>query len=540
MAVAFHESIHQIYQHTFELWAAESTLTFAWRTLVLMMAVSLVAGWLVGRRCPEAGGSGIPQLKLAFWKDFGLVSPRILWVKFLAGALSIGGGMSLGREGPSVQMAGAVASMLAARIGVGKARLRMPAAAGAAAGLAAAFNTPLAAVTFVLEEIIGDLNSRFLGNVLMASVIGAVLAHGLLGAQPAFHMTVVDEPNWVVYVLTPWAAACATFVGLVFQRASLGLRSWSKSQNRVPTWLLPTVGALACWAIGVLVWQKTGRLAVFSLGYQDLSDALSGKLVWTLALLLLAAKLAATIACYGFGGCGGIFSPSLFLGGMAGLAAAGVGGLVFTVHESQRIVLAVVGMCACLGAVVRAPVTGILIVFEMTHEFGLVLPLMLGALVSQAISRRLMVSNFYDAILEQDGHHLTRIIPPRDLEKWQQLPVSAIANFYPAALSGLGADEMRQMIEKHPYASFPLVENGCLSGVVSRASIERALLTATSPDIEEPAVAAPQEHIRAIQSRIIDSSVGVVWLCDEKRRLMGLVTLHDLLRAQMSLGGSGE
>ncbi len=174
--MAFHESINLIYTHTFEAWAKLPTGAFLWRTLALTLAASLLAGWLVNKRCPEAAGSGIPQLKLAFWKEFGWSSPKIMWVKFVAGAVSIGGGMSLGREGPSVQLAGTLASTLAARLGLAKAKHRMPAAAGAAAGLAAAFNTPLAAVTFVLEEIIGDLNSRFLGNILMASVIGALVA----------------------------------------------------------------------------------------------------------------------------------------------------------------------------------------------------------------------------------------------------------------------------------------------------------------------------------------------------------------------------
>jgi CIC family chloride channel protein len=540
IAVAFHESIHLIYEHTFEAWAKEAPFTFAWRTFALMLGAALIAGWLVNKRCPEAAGSGIPQLKLAFWKEFGLTSPRILWTKFVAGALSIGGGMSLGREGPSVQMAGTIASAVASKLGIGRAKHRMPAAAGAAAGLAAAFNTPLAAVTFVLEEIIGDLNSRFLGNVLMASVIGALVAHGILGAEPAFHMSVMEEPGWEVYVLTPWAAACATFAGLLFQHSSIKLRGWSRMQKKMPAWMLPSLGAVTTWALGVAVWQGTGRLGVFSLGYADLSDALTGQLAWKIALLLLGAKLLATVLCYGFGGCGGIFSPSLFLGGMAGLAAAGIGGLVVPVHGSDPLVLAVVGMCACLGAVVRAPVTGILIVFEMTHQFSLLLPMMLGALISQSISRRLMHGNFYDAILEQDGHHLTRIIPPRDLESWQQLPVSSIANFRPVALTVLDAESMRAAFEQHPYANFPVLEDGVLAGVLTRRAMERALLSGVAPELESAVTADPQDNIRAIQSRIIESSVGMVLLCDEQQRLIGVVTLHDLLRAQLSYGVAVE
>ena len=539
IAVAFHECIHQLYGRTFETWSVQAPESFAWRTLALMLIASLASGVLLHFAGPSAAGSGIPQLKLAFWKDFGWSSPKIMWVKFVAGALSIGSGMSLGREGPSVQMAGTLASGIATRLGVVKSKHRMPAAAGAAAGLAAAFNTPLAAVTFVLEEIIGDLNSRFLGNVLMASVIGSLVVHGLLSAEPSFQMVVTSEPSWQVYVLIPWVAACATLTGWVFQLGSLKLRRWSHAQVCLPAWALPVVGALATWAIGLLVWKQTGHLGVFGLGYNDLSEALSGRLAWELAALLLVAKLLATVLCYGLGGCGGIFSPTLFFGGMAGLAAAGLGGLVLPLQEGDLVVLAVVGMCGCLGAVVRAPVTGILIVFEMTHQFSLVLPLMLGALVSQAISRRLMHSNFYEAVLEQDGHHLDHIIPPRDLGAWQQLPTSAIANFHPVSLTDLASESMRGAIDQYPYANFPLLQDGKVVGVLTRHDMERALLTHMPPEFEPAVTADPNESIRGIQSRIIDSRTGMVVLCDEKQALLGVITLHDLLRAQLAYGEVG-
>ncbi len=540
IAVLFHLSIHLVYHSTFEAWAARGGLFFVLATLGLMLGVCLISGWMVNSRCPEAAGSGIPQLKLAFWKDFGWASPRIFWVKFIVGTLSIGGGMSLGREGPSVQLAATMGSFLAGKLGLAKQKHRMPAAAGAAAGLAAAFNTPLAAVTFVLEEVIGDLNSRFLGNVLMASVLGALVAHGLLGPEPAFRLSIPDEPGWAVYVITPFAAALASLVGLSFQWSSIRIRGWTRTQTRMPVWCLPALGGLPAWAIGIAVWGFTGHLGVFSLGYDDLSQALSGHMLWRTAALLLAAKLAATALCYGFGGCGGIFSPTLFLGCMAGLTTAGLANLVVPVHGSDMSVLAVVGMCACLGAVMRAPVTGILIVFEMTHQFSLVLPLMLGALISQSISRRLTKSNFYDSILEQDGHHIHRIIPPRDLESWQQLPVSAIVNFHPVGLKDLQPETLRQMLTEHPFANFPCLTNNCVTGVISRKDIERALLTG-SDALPEPAITAQaNESIGDIQNRMIQSGSGLVVLCDDQQSLLGVVTLHDLIRAQMAYGGGLE
>jgi chloride channel protein, CIC family len=395
-------------------------------------------------------------------------------------------------------------------------------------------------VTLVLEEIIGDLNSRFLGNMLMASILGALVAHGLLGADPAFRMDVPDEPGWEFYVLAPWAAALATFSGLLFQWSSLKLRRWTLTQKRVPPWAVPALGVIPAWALGIGVWLSTNRLGVFGLGYSDLSDALSGHLVWQIAALLLAAKLGATVLCYGCGGCGGIFAPTLLFGGMAGLTAAGLGSLILPVHGADQSMLAVVGMCACLGAVVRAPVTGILIVFEMTHQFSLVLPLMLGALVSQSISRRLMHANFYEAILEQDGHTLTRIIPPRDLESWQQLPVATIANFQPASVPDLELETLQSAFEQHPYAHFPWVEGGCVRGIVSRQDLERALLQKLPVAVHPAATADPQETIRVIQMRLIESGVGLIVLCDARKTLLGVVTLHDLIRAQLAYGDTPQ
>src|SRR5664280_978306 len=206
-AVFFQLGINWVYRLGLGKLSQQSTSTFLIGSLAVIVVSSLLMGWLLNSFCREAAGSGIPQLKLAFWKDFGTVPWRVAWVKFVAGIVSIGGGQSLGREGPSVQLAGAVSSNLAGLAGEAKQNRRLAAAAGAAAGLAAAFNTPLAATTFVLEEIIGDLNSRLLGGVLLASVLGALVVHGVIGAQPSFTLTGAAAPSWVGYLLTPVVAA---------------------------------------------------------------------------------------------------------------------------------------------------------------------------------------------------------------------------------------------------------------------------------------------------------------------------------------------
>jgi CIC family chloride channel protein len=535
-AVAFQLGMNWLYQLGFVRLSHQSQAAFFIGSLGLILGSSLLAGWLLNSFCREAAGSGIPQLKLAFWKDFGLVPWRVVWVKFLAGMFSIGGGMSLGREGPSVQLAGAVGSNLAGLAGEPKQRRRAPAAAGAAAGLAAAFNTPLAATTFVLEEIIGDLNSRFLGGVLLASVLGAFVVHGVIGKQPSFTLTGAESPTWVAYVLTPFVAALASVVGVYFQRASLQLRARMRHVRRLPAWLMPAIGGLITWILGSLVFWRTGHLGVFSLGYDDLSSALAGDLGWQLAAVLLVTKFVATFSCYGFGGCGGIFSPNLFFGGMTGVLIAGLISLEWPVSRADTLTLAVVGMSACLGAVVWAPVTGILIVFEMTHEFALVPALMLGALVSQALSRRMNRHNFYDALLEQDSHRLEHVRPPRDLHSWRRLPVSAIANFKPVLVGNLGAQQVRETLNSHPYQKFPVVQGGKLQGVLTRQEAEAALKENRPPVPARAAVCVREHTVAELQRLLIESDTQFVAVLDrEGGEVIGLVTLHDLLRVEEAM-----
>jgi CIC family chloride channel protein len=539
-AVAFQVALNWIHRRCYIVPAAGNFGRFALLSLGVIIAVSLIAGWLLFAFCPEAAGSGIPQVKLRYWKEFGATPRRIAFVKFVAGVISIGGGQSLGREGPTVQIGSNLASTCAGILGVSKQNRRAASAAGAAAGLSAAFNAPLAAVAFVLEEIIGDLNSRSLGAVLLASVIGAFVVHASIGPQPAFALRQIAEPSWRAYLLMPIAAAFATFVGIVFQRATLSLRFRCKRVTSIPRWLHPLAGGLSTWIIGIGIFAFTGRLGVFGLGYDDLSDALLHGIAWRIALLLLVGKLIATIASYGFGGCGGIFSPNLFFGAMAGMAVAGLGANFLALNRADDLLLAIGAMSACLGAVVQAPVTAILVIFEMTHQFAVVPGLMLAGLVSQALARSFHRINFYEEVLRQDGHEMHHVIPARDLRSWQNLPVSAIANFKPVALEDCSESGLRTLLEKHPYRHFPVMEDGELKGIAPRREIERALAEGRALSLEPARKCAPNESIRAAQPALIDSSTNtlVITRADDGK-LLAFLTLHDLLRAQVSMSERG-
>jgi len=532
-AVAFQLAIHGVFDLIYNPDHWSSSHSFLFGTLGIIIAAALVSGLLLQKVCPEAAGSGIPQLKLAFWKDFGNVPPHIATIKFLAGVIGIGGGLSLGREGPSVQIGGSLGSFIAGLLGVSKQGRRSAVAAGSAAALAAAFNAPLAGVAFVLEELLEDLNSRFLGPVLVAAVIGAFTVHALIGPEPAFQLPEAGEPTWIAYVGIPLVAIIAALVGVSFQQATLAARGWMKKRKRWPKFLQPVAGALITWAIGMAIFNLTGRLGVFGIGYHDLSEAIRDGWLWQVAGLLLVGKWIATVACYGSGASGGIFSPTLFFGAMVGILIYGALGQVTTLSEADRLLLSVAGMTACLGAVVQAPVTAILIIFEMTHQFSLLPGLMLASLISQVVARRLLAGNFYEEALVQDGHRMDEIIPPRDLSSWQNLPVSAIAHYEPAILTDFSAAAIEVALAC-PYKRFPVVTEDLPRGVVTRAALQEARSAGSVPVIQPCPEVTLGRSVRDAQRALIESPEGIIMVTEKAGgRPLAVVTLHDLLRAQL-------
>jgi len=533
-AVAFLFLTNLIFSRTFLEFTGRSKPAFALASFAVIMGTSVIVSALLFWVSPEAAGSGVPQVKTAYWKEMGYMSPRSSLVKFVAGVLSIGGGNSLGREGPSIYVGSGVASNAAGLFGLGRRERRSASVVGAAAGLAAAFNTPLAAITFVIEEVIGDFNSRYLGRVILSSVVGAFIVHALVGRQPAFSLPPVARVTWAHYLIVPFAAALAALAGMAFQRMTLAWRERLR-RHRLPLWLLPILGAFLTWVIGTSVFFATGKIGIFGLGYQDLSAALANDFPWKIAGLMVVFKLVATVAGYSFGGSGGIFAPSLFIGGMAGFFTAGLAGLWLPLSSADHVVLAAVGMSACLGAIVRAPMTSLLIVFEMTHQFELIPGLMIGLVISQAIARRTARLNFYDALLVQDGHELHKIRPPLDLHSWQNLPVSAIANPKPVAVRKMEVKALKELIDRYPYVCFPVLLDGRLEGIVTRQEIQRAVLAGTPPEIQPAITCFPDQPVREIGDKFIASPVSALIVLErDSGAVIGIITLHDLIRAQAS------
>lgn len=405
-AVAFHQAMVSLSRWLVEAPSTWPLGAFAGFILLAMAAAAWVTGWLMKRFAPDAPGSGIPQVKVAYHRRRLDFSWHLIWVKFLGGVLSIGSGSSLGREGPTIHIGAAIASKIGKIFGENPMMRANAVCAGSAAGLAAAFGSPLAGVTLVLEEIAGGKNEEnFAGRSLLAAALASTMVFAMSKGDASLPVGSNLALSWRVLWMSAVVAVVAGLAGIVFQYVTLAFRARCKRSplsGSLKLVIATSIGGI----FALLAFSLTGRLGVFGLGEQDLVAALNGNIAWMAALCLLFAKLMATAACYGAGGCGGIFAPLLFFGAMAGVAVGGLtsGRLELTSHDQT--LLALTGMTASLGAVVRAPLTSILIVMEMTRQIYALPALMVAAVVSVYMNRLCFAGNFYDEALRQDGVRL--------------------------------------------------------------------------------------------------------------------------------------
>jgi CIC family chloride channel protein len=309
--------------------------------------------------------------------------------------------------------------MLARLARLGPKNSRRMASVGMAAGIAAAFNAPIAAVTFTLEELIGDLDQTMLSGVIVAAALAAVVEHLILGSNPVFHVqrnyTLTNSSSLVWYAVLGLLAAV---VSVAFTDSLLGLRAWFRRLTGVPRWVQPAIGGAATGGMAVVALQLFHLNGIAGDPYQTLTLALTGKMTVTAMAVFCVLKLAATVCSYSSGGSGGIFAPALFMGAMLGGAVGYLDVIIFH-HSADAIgAFAVVGMGAVFAGIVRAPMTSVLIIFEMTGGYGLVLPLMIANMSAFVLARHWRQTSVYEALLAQDGIHLPhgggQADPPED------------------------------------------------------------------------------------------------------------------------------
>jgi CIC family chloride channel protein len=417
VAVAFHVSATGLYALFIDRATAAPGHAWIWWTILTPALGGLVAGLGLTYWVPAAAGSGIPQVKTAYTFRAGAITMKETVGKFVLCAFQLGSGASLGVEGPTVQICAGVSSFLSRMARLSPENRRRMTSVGMAAGIAAAFNAPIAAITFTLEELIGSLDQTMLSGVIVAAALAAAVEHGFLGNNPVFFVprlatyTLVNASSLVWYALLGLLAA---FVSVAFTDSLLWLRKWFRGLTRVPRWVQPAIGGAGTGSFAVIALLFFHLNGVAGNPYPTLTLALLGGLPVAAMAVLCVLKLAATVSSYSSGGSGGIFAPALYMGGMLGGAVGYLDVTVFH-HSADSIgAFAVVGMGAVFAGIVRAPMTSILIIFEMTGGYGLVLPLMIANMTAFALARHWRHTPVYEALLEQDGIYLDAAHKPQE------------------------------------------------------------------------------------------------------------------------------
>jgi CIC family chloride channel protein len=435
----------------------------AWRRVLIPTGGALITGYLLARFFPNARGSGIPQTKAALFLRDGYISLRTVLGKFGCCSASLASGIALGREGPSVQVGAGLASVLGRRLGLGPNRIRELIPVGSAAALAAAFNTPVAAVLFTLEEVMGDLHAPVLGSIVLGSATSWVTLHLLLGDEPLFHVPSYQLVSPIEFITYAVLGIAGGLVSVAFVKLLLGIRKYFLALPKWSEWLQPAAGGLA---VGLMGWFVPDVLGV---GYGHVSEALNGQMTLQVMALLVVLKLIATTSCYGTGNAGGIFGPSLFIGAMLGGAVGTVAHQLLPDFTGGVGAYALVGMGALFAGIVRVPLTSVIMIFEMTRDYSIIVPLMISNLISFYISYRLQKEPIYEALQHQDGLHL-----PSGLRYRQGLLIvsdAAEAPQHMLSITDRVEDALKCLDADHN--ARPVMEGGHLAGVITLATAEQ-------------------------------------------------------------------
>jgi chloride channel protein, CIC family len=351
---------------------------------------------LVRRYAPEAGGSGIPHIEGVMHRLRTLGWERVLPVKFVAGAIAIGGGLALGREGPTVQMGASVGAAVSGWLKALPRERRSLIAAGAGAGLAAAFNAPLAGVIFVLEEIQRDFHPIVFGAAFLAAAIADIVVRLLSGGTPVFGIPDYLTPPLVSLPVFALLGIFAGFLGVAFNKGLLKTMDlFGRFQGRWKLGMVAVIGAL----IGLTSWFSP---IIVGDGHALAELVLTGEFALAAIPLFFAIRFLMSISSYATGTAGGIFAPLLALGALLGLATGQIAHIIAPTIVPEPAVFAVVGMAAYFAAVVRAPLTGIALIVEMTGNYRQMLPLLVACFCAYAIGELLKDLPIYEALLERD------------------------------------------------------------------------------------------------------------------------------------------
>ena len=511
-----------------------------WRRILVPTLGSLGTGYLLYRYFPFARGSGIPQTKFALYIEDGFIRFRTVLGKFFCCSASLASGIALGREGPSVQVGAGLGSVLARRLGLSKERVRALVPVSSSAALATAFNTPIAAVLFSLEEIMGDLNAPVLGSAVLSSATSWMVLHLLLGDEPLFHVPAYHLVNPLEFAIYAVLGVVGGLGSVCFVKLLLGIRARFLRFPEKTVWFQPVAGGLGVGLMGFFV------PGVLGVGYDIVERALNGDMVLQLLVVLAILKIVATALCYGSGNAGGIFGPSLFIGAMIGGAVGTVAHTLFPAQTADPGAYALVGMGTAFAGIVRTPMTSVIMIFEMTRDYTIIVPLMISNLVAFYISYKLQREPIYEAIAHQDGVHLPEAATRAAVGGTRVVDAMRLApEPFP---EGTEAALAAVRLSADPLDAWPVAGRKGFLGMIRRTELEKALADGDGgkklaellgdpfekrlPDAAEFPHLHPDHNLSLALERMGAAGVNVLPVVSRAnlRQLLGIVTLEDVLR----------
>ena len=502
----------------------------AWYVLFVPVIGALLFGPLIERFAREARGHGVPEVMVAVAEKGGRIRPRVAVIKSLASALDIGSGGSVGREGPIVQIGSALGSTLGQWLRLPDSRLRLLVACGAAGGISATFNAPLAGVFFALEIILINFRASNFAVVVLSSVTADVVGRAAFGAHPFLLLPPFQLVSFWEYFLYAVLGVFAAVAGVGFIRALYGLEDIFDKVWRFPEWLRPVGGGVI---LGIVIFVLP---EMYGVGYPVISRIIDGHYVTWFLLILLGGKVLATSLTLSSGGSGGVFAPSLFMGAALGTAFGGA------VHAALPTVTAapgaygLVGMAAVFAAAARAPITAVLIVFELTGDYRIILPLMFAVALSTTLSRRMSSDTIYTLKLRRRGIDITSEEPTGLMEL---LAVSDAMRPVPELLrDDTPLDALPGRLEAAHANELPVADReGAYRGVVTLADVQDALakgaLHQVAGDLatQLPTVQASQSLRDALDVLMAQEESAVPVVDAEGGSVVGWLGQRDVLLA---------
>jgi len=515
--------------------------------VILLPAVGgLLVGLLVYFGAREAKGHGVPEVMEAVAIRGGRIRPRVAVVKSLASSICIGSGGSVGREGPIVQIGSSAGSAIGQWLRLPDDWIRILVACGAAGGISATFNTPVGGTFFALEIILGRFMTPKLGFVVISSVIADIISNIFLGNQASFGIVsygIVSYWEILGYVVLGILAGLAAFI---FMRLLYKCEDLFNAL-KIPEYVKPAIGGIGVGLIGLYSYD------LFGVGYGDvywvsqmsIDHALTGDIVLQTLLVLVVLKIVATSLTLGSGGSGGVFAPSLFIGAMLGGAFGKVAYALFPAAVAPSGAYALVGMAAVFAGGARAPITAIIMLFEMTRDFKIVLPLMIAVVISTLITRALSRETIYTLKLARRGIHVHQML---EASPFRRIRVAEVmTRNFPSVPVKMSVTDLMDRFQKTGHHGFPVVdEKGNFRGMVTLSDVQSATSRNNFSDLSvgdiastSVIVAYPDQSIHDALAKLGDLEVGRIPVVDRKnpKRLLGCLRRQDIIKAYLKLAG---